>query len=211
MRYFAAMTEAEVAAVMQLSPATVRKDVATARFWRAGRETLMTRTWEAAKTWLAEAATLPRPRARPIWRNTARIRRYAANFWSALFSAPSGSLKVGTLRRPASVPTRSLRLIGAGGMGKSTRRATRLGRDVAIGIAAAVARDRSLARLGREARVLAILSHPHLGAIYGFEEAASALVLELIDGETLADRLAAARWDWPTHCIASDVAAAGRA
>jgi hypothetical protein len=48
------------------------------------------------------------------------------------------------------------------------------------------------ARLAREARLLASLSHPHIAAIYGIEEAdgITALVLELLDGETLADRLA---------------------
>ena len=48
------------------------------------------------------------------------------------------------------------------------------------------------ARLAREARLLASLNHPNVGAIYGFEETdgVSALVLELVGGPTLADRLA---------------------
>ena len=50
-----------------------------------------------------------------------------------------------------------------------------------------------LARLEREARVLATLNHPHIGAIYGLEEADGirGLVLELVEGATLAERLAA--------------------
>src|SRR5258708_3415677 len=48
-----------------------------------------------------------------------------------------------------------------------------------------------VARFRREAQLLAALNHPHIGAIYGLEESGSTqfLVLELVDGETLADRL----------------------
>jgi serine/threonine protein kinase len=48
-----------------------------------------------------------------------------------------------------------------------------------------------LARFEREARVLAALNHPHIGAIYGVEDAGSvrAIVMELVDGSTLADRI----------------------
>ncbi len=68
-----------------------------------------------------------------------------------------------------------------------------LGRDVAIKIlpAAFAADPVRLARFEREARVLASINHPHIGAIYGIEEADGlrALVLELVEGQTLADRL----------------------
>jgi eukaryotic-like serine/threonine-protein kinase len=86
--------------------------------------------------------------------------------------------------------------LGKGGMGEVYRAVdTRLGRDVAIKILSAEFTgdaDR-VARFEREARVLASLSHPAIAAIYGIEEAAGlrALVLEFIDGGTLADRLAA--------------------
>ena len=89
-----------------------------------------------------------------------------------------------------------LALLGVGGMGQVYRaRDAKLGRDVAIKVIA----DRflsdpvRLARFEREARVLATLNHPHIGAIYGIEEAGGirALVLELVEGETLADRIAA--------------------
>ncbi|MBF8300247.1 MAG: prkC 31 [Acidobacteria bacterium] len=85
--------------------------------------------------------------------------------------------------------------IGAGGMGEVYRaRDTRLNRDVALKIlpeAFALDRDR-LARFKREAQVLAALNHPHIAAIYGLEEAEGivALVLELVEGPTLADRIA---------------------
>jgi Tol biopolymer transport system component len=71
---------------------------------------------------------------------------------------------------------------------------SKLGRDVAIKILpAAFAFDPDrLARFGREAQVLASLNHPHIAAIYGFEEAneVRALVMELVEGPTLADRIA---------------------
>ena len=85
--------------------------------------------------------------------------------------------------------------IGAGGMGEvyQARDAT-LNRQVAIKVLLpAVANDPDrLARFEREARMLAALSHPNIGAIYGFEEAEGIrfLVLELVDGQTLADKLA---------------------
>ena len=73
-------------------------------------------------------------------------------------------------------------------------RDTTLGRDVAIKILPRIfASDPDrLARFDREARMLASLNHPHIGAIYGVEqsEGAPALILELVEGPTLADRLA---------------------
>ena len=85
-------------------------------------------------------------------------------------------------------------VLGAGGMGEVYRaRDTRLKRDVAIKILpAAFAQDPDrIARLQREAEVLATLNHPNIGAVYGFEESAAAtgIVLELVDGPTLADRI----------------------
>ena len=84
--------------------------------------------------------------------------------------------------------------LGAGGMGEVYRaRDTKLGRDVAFKVLprAFTADPDRLARFEREARVLASLNHPHIGAIYGVEDSdgVRALVLELVEGETLADRL----------------------
>jgi serine/threonine-protein kinase len=84
--------------------------------------------------------------------------------------------------------------LGSGGMGEVYRaRDTRLGREVAIkALSAAFAGDPArLARFEREAQTLAALNHPNIGAIYGLDESAGAphLVLELVDGETLAARL----------------------
>ena len=84
--------------------------------------------------------------------------------------------------------------LGAGGMGEVYRgRDTRLNRDVALKVLPeAFSQDAErLTRFRREAHVLASLNHPHIGSIYGLEEsgAVPCLVLELVDGETLADRL----------------------
>ena len=76
--------------------------------------------------------------------------------------------------------------IGAGGMGEVYRaRDTKLDRDVAIKILPdAVAQNpERLARFEREAKVLAALNHPNIAQIYGVEE--HALVMELVEGETL--------------------------
>ena len=93
--------------------------------------------------------------------------------------------------------------IGEGGMGEVYRaRDTKLDRDVALKVLpeAFTADADRLARFEREAKVLASLNHPNIGTIYGFEETepstgsgqggAKALVLELIEGPTLADRIA---------------------
>ena len=85
-------------------------------------------------------------------------------------------------------------LLGAGGMGEVYRaRDTKLGRDVALKILppSFTANADRVARFAREARLLASLNHPHIGAIYGFEDTGNvpALVLELVEGETLDDRV----------------------
>jgi eukaryotic-like serine/threonine-protein kinase len=91
-------------------------------------------------------------------------------------------------------------LLGTGGMGEVYRaHDATLGREVALKILPEewlTDPDRR-ARLDREARVLAALNHPHIGAIYGVEDAPidggrhiRALILELVEGQTLADRIA---------------------
>src|SRR5579862_6567544 len=86
--------------------------------------------------------------------------------------------------------------IGAGGMGEVYRaRDKRLNRDVALKVIPqgfASDADR-MARFEREAKLLASLNHPNIASIYGLEESSStnALVMELVEGPTLADRIAA--------------------
>src|SRR3977135_2015754 len=87
------------------------------------------------------------------------------------------------------------RLLGTGGMGEVYRaRDTTLNRDVAIKVLlpAVTADPERLSRFSREAQVLASLNHPHIAQIYGLEDSGGvpALVLELVDGPTLADRIA---------------------
>ena len=84
--------------------------------------------------------------------------------------------------------------IGEGGMGEVWQaRDTKLDRDVALKVLpeAFTSDPDRLARFEREAKVLASLNHPNIGSIYGLEEAegVKALVLELIEGPTLADRI----------------------
>jgi Tol biopolymer transport system component/tRNA A-37 threonylcarbamoyl transferase component Bud32 len=84
--------------------------------------------------------------------------------------------------------------IGEGGMGQVYRATdTTLGRQVAIKILpdAFAADPERLARFEREAKTLASLNHPHIAAIYGFEKSgAYALVMELVEGEDLSQRIA---------------------
>jgi serine/threonine-protein kinase len=95
-------------------------------------------------------------------------------------------------------PYTILGLLGVGGMGEVYRaHDTTLGRDIAIKVLPpqSLADPERRARFEREARVLATLNHPHIGAIYGTEavDGGRALVLELVEGETLAERLATGR------------------
>ena len=86
--------------------------------------------------------------------------------------------------------------LGAGGMGEVYRaRDTKLNRDVALKVLLErfVVDPQRVARFKREARILAALNHPNIGAVYGSEEAddgRQALVLELVEGGTLAERIA---------------------
>jgi Tol biopolymer transport system component len=93
-------------------------------------------------------------------------------------------------------------VLGAGGMGEVyCARDTRLNRDVAIKVLPALlaVHPERLARFEREAQLLASLNHPHIAQIYGYEDSSAdgsgptavrALVMELVDGPTLSDRIA---------------------
>src|SRR5262245_30761213 len=88
-------------------------------------------------------------------------------------------------------PYQILEKLGAGGMGEVYRaRDSRLKRDVALKVLPAdVAGDPDrLARFQREAEVLALLNHPNIAHVHGLEE--NALVMELVEGEELSQRIA---------------------
>ena len=101
------------------------------------------------------------------------------------------ALQPGTPLGPYAVTAK----IGEGGMGEVYRaRDTKLDRDVALKVLpeAFTSDPDRLARFEREAKVLASLNHPNIGGIHGLEESGGvrALVLEYIEGPTLADRIA---------------------
>ena len=101
------------------------------------------------------------------------------------------SLSTGTRIGPYEV----VALLGAGGMGEVYRaRDTTLDRDVALKVLPDLfTRDLDrLTRFEREAKVLASLNHQHIASIYGLEDSSEvrALVMELVEGPTLADRIA---------------------
>ena len=88
-----------------------------------------------------------------------------------------------------------LEAIGKGGMGEVYRaKDSKLGRDVAIKVLPEefAENEECLARFKREAKVLASLNHPNIASIYGLEQSGEThyLVLELVPGETLAERIA---------------------
>jgi serine/threonine protein kinase len=92
-------------------------------------------------------------------------------------------------------PSEVTALLGEGGMGDVYRATdTKLKREVAIKVlSASLAADRDrLARFRREAEVLASLNRPNIAQIYGLEDAdgATALAMELVEGPTLAERIA---------------------
>src|SRR6188474_1915829 len=101
------------------------------------------------------------------------------------------SLTAGTRLGPYEI----LGAIGAGGMGEVYRaRDTKLNRDVALKILPDVFANHPdrLARFTREAQTLASLNHPNIAQIHGLEDslAVRALVMELVDGPDLAQRIA---------------------
>jgi Tol biopolymer transport system component len=108
-----------------------------------------------------------------------------------------GALSVGAMVGPYRVKA----LLGIGGMGEVYRaRDTRLSRDIVLKtLPAGLAGDPAyMSRFRREASVLASLNHPHIATLHGLEESGGvcALVMEMVEGETLAQRLARGPLPW---------------
>ena len=117
-----------------------------------------------------------------------------AAFWDHQPAAPEEHAASGSWTGRSVSNYAIAELIGVGGMGEVYRAKDRkLGRDVAFKVLpdSFVEDPNRRMRFEREARVLAALNHPHIAAIYGFEEVGNdcALVLELVEGPTLADIL----------------------
>ena len=132
-----------------------------------------------------------RPRAARHRLSSNRLLRCPGLTWRAARRQPA--VRTGQRVGPYVIAER----VGAGGMGEVFRaHDTKLRRDVAIKILppAFVGNPERLARFEREARHLASLNHPNIGAILGLEslDGAPALVLELVPGYTLAERIAQA-------------------
>ncbi|MCM3875229.1 MAG: serine/threonine protein kinase, partial [Thermoanaerobaculia bacterium] len=121
-------------------------------------------------------------------------------------------------------PYEILSLLGAGGMGEVWRaKDTRLGRDVAIKVLPEdfLEGEERKARFEREAKLLAVLNHPNIAAIYSFEEISGSsssgradatrhvLVMELVEGESLSKRMKAGKMPLgEALSIGRDIAAA---
>jgi eukaryotic-like serine/threonine-protein kinase len=134
------------------------------------------------------------PALRAAVESLLRAHDNAGSFGEAPILAALGTVKRLTPRSQLG-PFRIETWLGAGGMGEVYRATDmKLQRAVAIKVLPdSFAQDPNrLARFQEEARALAALNHPHVGAIYGLEESAGvvALVLELVEGPTLAERLA---------------------
>src|SRR5262245_20819068 len=131
---------------------------------------------------LAQDASKPNTFDRPAWEGTAILDATTATM---------AALTPGMMLGPYKIEGQ----IGKGGMGEVFRaKDTKLKRDVAIKVLADLFTNdlERLARFQREAQVLASLNHPNIAHIYGLEDSNGirALVMELVEGPTLADRVA---------------------
>ena len=158
--------------------------------------------WYSALRCVSPSNADPRTgRAHPFCRTRTRVDG-AAFYLSAARKRACAGASISPPLNPSTLspgtrlgPYEIVALLGVGGMGEVYRATdTKLKRQVAIKVlpAALTADHDRLARFQREAEVLASLNHPHIAQIYGLEESdgVRALVMELVEGPTLADRIA---------------------
>ena len=153
------------------------------------------RTPEERRVYLDQACTEPALR-REVESLIAAHEQRDSSFMERPAMGSNEALKPGTKLGPYEIVAR----IGAGGMGEVYQaHDTKLGRKVAIKVlpAAFVNNPARLSRFQREARILASLNHPNIATIHGLEESGGVhyLVMELIPGQTLAERLGAGPLD----------------
>ena len=221
LRFFGGLSVEETAEVLHVSPDTIKRDWRLAKLWllrelEVGRRDRR-RAPAACRRGVRRRArarcdrSAPRlwpPRADPTTCCDTRSRRFLGmptrrNGFSRRRSA-SSLLRSSMIRRTASPigrpigPYTILSRLGAGGMGEVYRaRDSKLNRDVALKILPPVfaADPDRLARFQREAHILASLNHPNIAQVHGFEHTngVRALVMELVEGPTLADRIAQGR------------------
>ena len=213
LRFFGGLSVEETAAVLRISPETVMRDWKLARTWLTARVAEMTpERWQQVSRIYSDALARDFGERASFLREACQddeaLRQEVESLLAQPASAenflgePALAMAPGLMDDPAEPALTGQRLgvyhildiLGVGGMGEVYRaRDTRLGRDVAVKVLPRLfsADPERLARFEREARLLASLNHPHIAAIYGFEETAGihALVLELVEGPTLAERL----------------------
>jgi eukaryotic-like serine/threonine-protein kinase len=176
------------------------------------------RQWEQAKSLLAAAGDLPASEREIFMRSRCSDPALLTELL-AMVAAPAALSQILDAERSIAPGTRMgnycvERLLGRGGMGEVYKaRDIVLGRDVAIKIIpASVEEDAErLRRFHREAQILAALNHPHIATVHGLETIGDThvLVMECIDGASLADRLSAGRLPLPdVYRIAIEIAEA---
>ena len=210
-RYFGGLSLEETAEALGVSLATVKREL---RFAQPG----WPRNWGRHPGTARES--LVRAEGSVLGDRRQRARRTSAPAWGPCLDRPGAASprprrcspptvaasrywtfpgRAAGTSTPARVgPYEIVDVLGAGGMGQVYRaRDSRLQRDVAIKVLpAAVSSDAGrLARFEREAQLLASLNHPHIAQVYGLEDASGtpALVMELVEGSTLAHLIAGCR------------------
>ena len=220
LRFFGGLSVEETAEVLHVSHDTIKRDWRLAKLWllrelegedavtdarapAACGRSCATRRWTATR---ASARRSWRPRAATMRALRQEVEALLAHAQSAegFLAAPIGAVAAMSRRRrdrrwwAGTIGAYQIRVASrrgrhGRGLPRARHQAGTRRRDQGPCRRAFTSDPERLARFEREARMLASLNHPHIGAIYGVEDAAGvrALVLELVEGPTLAERLSA--------------------